>query len=124
MDQVLATTVLSNLEFIWKIVLYWWWLPLAFYLRGRFLYFWLWWRNQIWKATILKQMYIEVRIPKEIVKPVKAMETVFASIHGAVYDPPDFWEKSFTANVTENFILTNLEDTYIRGALLIALHET
>jgi len=37
-------------------------------------------------------MYIEVKLPREIVKPTKAMETVFAAIHGAIYNPPDWWE--------------------------------
>jgi len=82
----------ADLAYLWKIVVYWWWLPLFFYMNGLFRYFWRWWRVQIWKQTVYKPMYIEVRIPKVILKPVKAMEAVIASIHGAVYDPPDFWE--------------------------------
>ena len=87
--------IVADSAYFWKIVLYWWWLPLFFYLNKQFLYFWVWWRRQIWKATIYKPMYIEVKIPKVILKPVKAMETVIASIHGAVYDPADWWETWF-----------------------------
>jgi len=40
-----------------------------------------------------RPMYIEIKIPRDIVKPIKAMEAVMTAIHGVCYDSPDWWEK-------------------------------
>lgn len=40
-----------------------------------------------------KTVLLEVNIPKEGLKPVRAMEQVMAGIHASVYHPPDWWEK-------------------------------
>ena len=32
-------------------------------------------------------------MPKELLKPIRAMEVVFSSIHATIYQPPDLWEK-------------------------------
>lgn len=93
----------TELAYLWKIILYWWWLPLFFYLSNAFFYFWRWWRVQIWKETIYKPVYIEVRIPKEILKPVRAMETVMNSIHGAIYETVDWWEYWFDGKFQPSF---------------------
>ncbi len=36
---------------------------------------------------------LELKLPKEILKPVRAMEQVMASIHGPMFHPPDPWEE-------------------------------
>ncbi len=86
-------SVLSIFNILWKIVISWWWLPLPFLLWKPFVYLWLWWRIERWMATIYKPILLEIRIPKEIQKPIRAMETVMASLHGVIYHPPDWWEK-------------------------------
>lgn len=75
----------------WQIFRAWWWLILPFLLVRPFLFLWLWWRQQLWTKKVEK-VILEVKIPKEILKPIKAMENVFSGFW-AVYDPPNWKEK-------------------------------
>lgn len=80
------------LNIIWEATKNWWWVILPFVLWRPFLFLWLWWRREIWSSK-QKAMMLEVKIPRDVLKPIKAMEQVMASIWGAVFDPPDWWEK-------------------------------
>ncbi|MFH1462146.1 MAG: hypothetical protein ABIG08_00375 [bacterium] len=80
------------LNYLIELIKNWWWLFLPFFLWKHFLNLYLFWRNDCWlqkQRTIL----LEIRLPRDVMKPIRAMETVMASIHGAVYHPPDWWEK-------------------------------
>lgn len=55
------------------------------------LFLYLWWRRELWLRQ-QKFILLEIKIPKEILKPIRAMENVFAGLC-AIYDPPDWWEK-------------------------------
>jgi hypothetical protein len=70
----------------------WWWILLFFILWKPFLFLYWWWRLD---GFLKKQHWVllEIKLPKEILKPIRAMEVVFSSINGAVYQPPDLWEK-------------------------------
>lgn len=81
------------LNLVWQFLKSWWWFFLFLILIRPFLYLWLWWRNEIWLTKEYKPIMLEVKIPKEVVKPIRAMENVMAAIHGVVYHPPDWWEK-------------------------------
>ncbi|OGZ18918.1 MAG: hypothetical protein A2175_02165 [Candidatus Nealsonbacteria bacterium RBG_13_42_11] len=76
----------------WQIFKNWWWILPPFILWKPFMSLWIWWRFESW---IEKQRWIvlEIKLPKEILKPIRAMETVMNSIHGVIYHPPDWWEK-------------------------------
>lgn len=39
-----------------------------------------------------KKVLLEIKMPQEILKPLRSMEQVFSSIWGNLYDPPDRWE--------------------------------
>lgn len=80
-------------QFIWRLIKAWWWLFLPFFLWKRFLFFYLQWRQELWGR---KQKYImlEIKMPREVERPFKAMEQVFAG-WWMLYDPPDWWEKWF-----------------------------
>ena len=78
---------------VWQILKVWWWVPAFLILIKPFLYLWLWWRREIWLNTVYKPVILEIKIPKEVLKPIRAMENVMAAIHGVVYHPPDWWEK-------------------------------
>jgi hypothetical protein len=69
----------------------WWWVILPFLLYRHFVFYWLWYKTEKWDNTV-KKTYLEVKIPKEIVKPIKAMEQVFSGIHG-LHDVFDWREK-------------------------------
>jgi len=40
-----------------------------------------------------KKVLLEVKMPKEVLKPIRAMEQVFSSIWAQAFDPADWWEK-------------------------------
>jgi len=71
----------------------WWWIILPFIFWPPFSFLWLWWRYEEWKKKI-EEIMLEIKLPEEILKPIKAMESVFASIW-QIYDPPNWKEKWF-----------------------------
>lgn len=77
---------------IWEIFKNWWWLPAPFIAGRLFLFFWLWWRMDVFNSQN-KKIIIEVRIPKEMMKPTRAMETVLSNLWQTLYDPPDSYER-------------------------------
>lgn len=80
------------LQYFGKIVANWWWFPLLFVVWKPFLFFYKWWRIDNFIAQ-QRNILLEVKLPRDITKPVRAMEQVMASMHGAVYHPPDWWEE-------------------------------
>jgi len=66
---------------LWTIIKNWWWLPLPFLLYRHFVFFWRWYQMEKYDNTIEK-IILEIKIPKEVVKPIKAMEQVIAGFHG------------------------------------------
>ncbi|MDD5145589.1 MAG: hypothetical protein PHF44_01985 [Candidatus Pacebacteria bacterium] len=79
---------------IWEIFKDWWWVPLPFILWKRFLFMWLWWKNEKWLySKEYRPVMLEIKIPREILKPIRAMEAVMSSLHAVIYHPPDWWEK-------------------------------
>ena len=70
----------------------WWWLILPFLLKDFFAKRWLWWRNEGWLAKNFHPIILELKIPYDNTKPIRAMETVMANIHAIIYRPADAWE--------------------------------
>ena len=83
--SLITTTVLQILK-------NWWWLPLPFILQKPLLYQYKWWRKDVFLSKHPK-VVLEVKLPKEVLKPIRAMEEAMASIHGGTYKPADWWEK-------------------------------
>ncbi|MFQ6049813.1 MAG: hypothetical protein ACE5J0_02110 [Candidatus Paceibacterales bacterium] len=79
-------------EVFWEFLKTWGWLILLFILWKPFLFLWRWWRVEGWLKNVYKPILLEIKIPKEILKPVRAMEDVMNSIFGVIYHPPDWWE--------------------------------
>ncbi len=61
-------------------------------LLGRAKFFWLYGRGEAWQFA-QKSVLLEIRMPQEVLKPIRAMEQVFSAIYGNILDPPDRWEK-------------------------------
>lgn len=78
---------------IWEIIKEFWWVVLPFILIKPFLYLWLWYRVEVWLSTVYKPILLEIKIPKDSLKPIRAMENVMVSWHGVINQPPDWWEK-------------------------------
>jgi len=80
-----------NLGLAWLIIKTWWWVPLPFVLFPPLKVLYLFWIQKRWDAKV-KRILLEIKIPREIFKPIKAMEYVFAGLHG-IHDPANFREK-------------------------------
>lgn len=79
------------LEIVWGIIETWWWLPLPFILFDLFKYHYLYFIQERWDSKI-KKILIEIKIPKEVNKPIKAMEQIFAGLHGVFHASPNWRE--------------------------------
>jgi len=84
--------VVYYINTFWDIIENWWWLCLPFVLYRPFLFLWLWWRWEGWDFK-QKRILLEIKMPKEVLKPIRAMEQVFTALWGNVFDPSDWWEK-------------------------------
>ncbi|MCX6764105.1 MAG: hypothetical protein NTU58_00120 [Candidatus Nealsonbacteria bacterium] len=87
----LSLSILTAGNAIWLILKNWWWLILPFLLYRHFVFYWHWYKAEKWDATV-KKTILEIKIPKEIIKPIKAMEQVFSGFHG-LHDVFDWREK-------------------------------
>ncbi len=68
-----------------------WWIIVPFLLWRPFLFFLLRSRQEKFGRQ-QKYIMLDVKMPQEILRPIKAMEQVFAG-WWMIYDPPDWWEK-------------------------------
>ena len=83
---------MSNyITWAFKIVSDWWWIIVPFFVWKIFIFLYLWWRNEAFDKTY-KCIVLELKMPRDVIRPYKAMEQVFAS-WWMIYDPPDWWEK-------------------------------
>jgi len=92
------------LGYLWQILRVWWWLPAPFILWKPFVYLWKQWRVYRWIRTVYKPILLEIKLPKESVKPVRAMEDVMNSIHSSVYHPPDWWETHIDGQIQTSIV--------------------
>jgi uncharacterized protein YggT (Ycf19 family) len=81
------------LNSFFEILKNWWWIILPFIFWPPFSFLWLWWREERWKKKI-NEIVLEIKLPEETLKPIKAMESVFATVW-QFYDPPNWKEKWF-----------------------------
>jgi hypothetical protein len=70
----------------------WWWLiiPIILWFPLESLYFW-WIRWEVWYKKF-KWIVLEIKFPKEILKPFKAMENVYSMLWGII-DSPNWRER-------------------------------
>jgi len=90
-NQEILPFLVNFLKILWPIFENWWWLILPFFLWEPVLYLYHYYINERWDKTI-KRILLEVKIPKQIVKPIRAMDQVFAGFH-AIHDIPTWREK-------------------------------
>jgi uncharacterized protein YggT (Ycf19 family) len=76
---------------IWAIFRIWWWVLLPIVLWHPFLYMWLWWRQEKYGEKV-ENILLELKMPREVERPFRAMEQVFAGFW-IFYDPADWHEK-------------------------------
>ena len=85
---LISTTLLSGL---WGLIKVWWWVPLPVILFFLLKFHYLWYINDVW-ASNKNYILFEIKIPREVERPMKAMEQVVSNFW-TFYDPPNFKEK-------------------------------
>jgi len=75
----------------WEVFKNWGWLPLPFILIRPLLFLYQFFIRARWDSKVEK-IVMEIKLPKEVAKPIKAMEYVFAGLHG-IHDVPNFRER-------------------------------
>jgi hypothetical protein len=79
---------------VFPLIKTWWWIAPPLLLVKPFIYHYLWWRRSL---NIKKREFVllEVRMPEESPKPIKAMEHVMTTLHMVLgfHDPGNFREK-------------------------------
>jgi len=93
MPQIDIQNLILFLNSFLEILKNWWWLLLPFIFWKPFSFLWIWWRQERWKKKV-KEIVLEIKLPEETLKPIKAMESVFATVW-QIYDPPNWKEKWF-----------------------------
>lgn len=93
MLEIFTESQIEILSKILSILKNWWWfiLPLILYFPLKSLYFW-WVNWEVWYKKI-KWVLIEIKPPKEILKPFKAMEDIFNQFWAIAYHRPNWKER-------------------------------
>ncbi len=89
------------LGLLWEILLNWIWFVLPFFLWPRVSKQWLFWRQIIRDDP---SALLEIRIPGDIEKPIRAMEVVLTGFW-QVYGPPNWFEKWWEGKTNPDFSL-------------------
>ncbi len=87
---------------VWDIIKDWWWLSIPFILWPPFSFLWKWTRVQAFLEKS-KMILLEVKIPKDVLKPIRAMEVVMDGLWQTAYEPPDWWEKWIEGKVVLSY---------------------
>lgn len=103
--------------FLWELIKNVWWVPLPFIALKLLNFCYLVYIQNKWIDTI-DFTVLEIRFPQRVLRPIKAMETVFNVLWG-MYDPPNKKEEYFEGKFTLGMSLeiANIEGTphfYIR----------
>ncbi|MDP3995889.1 MAG: hypothetical protein Q8P74_01440 [bacterium] len=76
---------------LWQIFKNWWWIPLPFLLWPHVVFLYHYYIKENWDNKV-KKIILEIRIPRETIKPIRAMDQVFAGFH-AIHDIATWREK-------------------------------
>ena len=71
----------------------WWWIlfPWIFYFSAKFFYFW-WMNWEVFYKKAFKWILLEIKPPKEVLKPFSGMESVLSMMWG-IFDAPNWRER-------------------------------
>jgi len=96
--------ILPYLEFGLTILLTIWWIILPYYAFKLLHWSYLLWKYTNFLASV-SSIILEIKFPREMLKPLRVMEDVFGLIWGAVFDPANTKEKYFEGKVLLGFSL-------------------
>ena len=81
LESINLESIIPILNSFWAILKAWWWVFVPFILFPYLKFFYLWYIESKWDATV-KRIILEVKIPQEVSRLVNSMEHVFAGFHG------------------------------------------
>lgn len=84
-----------NIGIVWSYV---WWLIIPALLFRLFIYFWLWYVQELTMQN-MRWILLRIRVPREIMKTPKAMEQIFAAAHGTYSFGVQFYKKYWEGEV-------------------------
>jgi hypothetical protein len=73
----------------------WWWFLAPFLIWHFFVVVYLYWIQNKWDSLNVSKIVLEIRLPPDVLKPLKAMEQTLNCFWGPLYDPPNWKEKWF-----------------------------
>jgi len=103
LESINLESIIPILNPFWTILKAWWWVFIPFILFPYFRFFYQWYIESKWDDSI-ERILLEIRIPKEIERPMKAMEQVFSNFW-TLYDPPTWKEKWLEGHTLLSFAL-------------------
>ncbi len=77
--------LITSLQRAWSIIKDWWWLPVPFILLKPLLFLFKWHRMEIFLKEN-PRILLEIKIPREVIKPIRAMEVVLDGLWQILYD--------------------------------------
>ncbi|MDD4333735.1 MAG: hypothetical protein PHS00_01080 [Candidatus Pacebacteria bacterium] len=87
--------ILPFIEFGLAIIFSIWWIFLIYFSFKLLHFSYLLWKNTEWMMENVQRSFLEIKFPREMLKPLRVMEDVFSVIWGAMYDPPNKKEAYF-----------------------------
>jgi len=96
--------VIKGLSTLWKIsipyllvlkslIVQFWWIPAPFIIKPHLDFIYGQYLGDLWDSDkTRKRVMLEIKIPQDIVRPLRAMEAVFSAFWGS-YDPPTKWKE-------------------------------
>lgn len=108
---VLEQTFTPFLLFLKELFFLFWWVPIPFILFPQLQFAYLLYKSTQFSMTHDQKVLLEIKIPPEVTRPLRAMENVFNTVW-SLYDPPSFRELWFMGKYILAF---NLEIVSIEG---------
>ncbi|MCD6233175.1 hypothetical protein J7J81_02230 [bacterium] len=100
------------LKYSLEVLKYWWWIFPPIILFGPLKSLYLWYIRERWSKE-MKWILIEIKFPRKIERPFKAMEQIFSNFW-VLYDPPNWKEKWLLGHFLISF---SLEIVSIEGKI-------
>ena len=94
-----------------------WWIALPFFLSLEARKLYLWWLVWDFAYADAQWLVLEMVPPKEVLTPLKAMEDVFSTLWGLVFDEPNWRERWFDGRLRECPDWMSLEIVSTEGKL-------
>ena len=101
-DAILQTAF-PFVQFLWEFIKTWWWVFAPFLLWPHAKFFWFFWRTYKFDLTVKRILY-EIKIPPDVEKPIKAMESVWVGLW-QMHDPPNDRERWLNGEFQLSFSL-------------------